>query len=230
MLAKRIFDVLVTLAALPIVAPISLLIALLVRLSSPGPALFRQTRVGLGGKSFSILKFRTMFQKAGSERGTFDAGDSSRVTRIGKILRATKLDELPQLWNVLAGEMSLVGPRPEIPKWVQVDPERWSIVHSIRPGITDPAAIVYRHEERILAEASDPEVAYRDEILPAKLRLYVEYVSTRSFWGDLRILWRTLVCVFLPPPKAMAEPATSRFRASENSQSALVEPGSNPSP
>lgn len=188
---KRAFDLFAAILGLVALAPILLMLGLIVRLSSPGPALFRQIRVGRGSRDFVLYKFRTMTVRAGSERGSFDAGDGSRVTRIGRLLRATKLDELPQLWNVLRGDMSLVGPRPEVRRWVEVYPERWAVVHSVRPGITDPAAIAYRHEERLLAVAVDPEAFYRDEILPRKLDLYEQYVATRAFRGDLTVLWQT---------------------------------------
>jgi lipopolysaccharide/colanic/teichoic acid biosynthesis glycosyltransferase len=192
---KRAFDVVTAALGLVALAPVLLVLGLLVRLASSGPALFRQVRVGRGGLDFVLYKFRTMTVHAGSERGSFDAGDRSRVTRLGQLLRATKLDELPQLWNVLRGDMSLVGPRPEVRRWVETYPERWAVVHSVRPGITDPAAIVYRHEERLLTAAPDPEFLYRDEILPRKLELYERYVATRSFWGDLAILGRTAAAI-----------------------------------
>jgi len=130
------------------------------------------------------------------EQGAFDAGNTSRVTQVGRLLRKTKLDELPQLWNVLVGDMSLVGPRPEVRKWVEVYPERWARVHTIRPGITDPASIEFRNEEEILAAAENPEATYREVILSQKLALYIDYVDRHSFWGDLGILVKT-VCVVL---------------------------------
>lgn len=188
---KRAFDLAASVLGLLVLAPVLLVLTLLVRLGSPGPALFRQVRVGRGGRDFVLYKFRTMTVRTDSERGSFDAGDRSRVTRIGRLLRATKLDELPQLWNVLRGDMSLVGPRPEVRRWVEVYPERWAVVHSVRPGITDPAAIAYRHEERLLNAAVDPEALYRDEILPRKLDLYERYVTTQSCRGDLVVLWWT---------------------------------------
>jgi len=188
---KRALDIAVSVLALLALSPLLGVLAVLVRLSSPGPALFRQTRVGLGGKDFTLLKFRTMAVREGTERGSFDAGDISRVTGIGRFLRATKLDELPQFWNVLIGEMSLVGPRPEVRKWVDAYPQRWAFVHTVRPGITDPASIAYRDEEAILAAAEDPERCYRDDILPKKLDLYEQYVRTRSLWGDVKLLLAT---------------------------------------
>lgn len=192
---KRGFDLIAASLGLLVLAPLLLGLAALVRLGSPGPALFRQKRVGRGGRDFTLYKFRSMTVRSGTERGSFDAGDASRVTPIGRFLRATKLDELPQLWNVVTGEMSLVGPRPEVRKWVDAYPERWAFVHTVRPGITDPASIVYRHEERILAASPDPERTYRDEILPRKLDLYEDYVRTRTFLGDLRLIVRTLLAV-----------------------------------
>jgi lipopolysaccharide/colanic/teichoic acid biosynthesis glycosyltransferase len=192
---KRNFDCVAASLGLVALSPVLCIVAVVVRLSSPGPILFRQMRVGLNNGDFELFKFRTMTVTPGSETGTFDIGDGSRVTSPGRVLRAWKLDELPQLWNVLRGDMSLVGPRPEVRKWVQADPGRWSVVHSIRPGITDPAAIVFRHEERILAKVPDPEAVYRECILPRKLELYCEYVSTRTFRGDLWIMIRTMIAV-----------------------------------
>jgi lipopolysaccharide/colanic/teichoic acid biosynthesis glycosyltransferase len=171
------------------------LVAGLIRTLDGPPVLFRHARIGKAGRSFELLKFRTMAVAAGAEKGSFDLGSSSRVTRLGALLRRTKLDELPQLWNVLKGEMSLVGPRPEVPRWVEAYPERWARVLTIRPGITDPASIEFRNEEAILAAASDPEATYRDVVLPRKLDLYERYVTERSFRGDLGILARTLSAV-----------------------------------
>ena len=179
-----------------VLLPVLAVVAALVRLSSPGPVLFRQTRVGRGRPGLRPLQVSDDGRPGGERGGTFDAGDSSRVTRVGRYLRATKLDELPQLWNVVRGEMSLVGPRPEVRKWVEVDPDRWALAHSVRPGITDPAAILYRDEEQILAGAPDPEAEYREQILPRKLAICTTSTSGPGrFWGDLKILWRTAVAV-----------------------------------
>jgi len=205
MMLKRLFDLIAALLGLLILLPVLAVVAVAVRLSSRGPVLFRQTRVGLCGRNFVLLKFRTMTVRAGSEAGTFDAGDTSRVTRIGRYLRVTKLDELPQLWNVVVSDMSLVGPRPEVRKWVEAYPERWAVVHVVRPGITDPAAIVFRHEEKLLAATADPERMYGERILPRKLELYEAYVRTRSFWGDFVILWRTFAAVIGVGPPAETE-------------------------
>ena len=206
---KRTLDIALALVGLIAVLPALAIIAVLVRRNSPGQVLFRQTRVGFQGKDFILFKFRTMTVRSGSETGAFDAGDGSRVTKIGRFLRATKLDELPQLWNVIRGDMALVGPRPEVCKWVEVNPERWAIVHAVRPGITDPAAILYRDEEKILGNVPDPERLYREEILPRKLDLYEEYVRTRTFWGDLKILGQTAIAIIAGAP---ADPHASGRR------------------
>jgi lipopolysaccharide/colanic/teichoic acid biosynthesis glycosyltransferase len=192
---KRILDVMLSLVLLVVLFPLLASIAILVRLASPGPSLFRHTRVGLEGSDFVVLKFRTMNERPDTGAGSFDAGDDSRVTGIGRILRATKLDELPQLWNVLRGEMSFVGPRPEVREWVEVYPERWKYVHRVKPGITDPASILYRNEEELLAAVADPEEYYRCEILPRKLDLYEKYVREQSLWLDIKIIFRTAMTV-----------------------------------
>ena len=194
-MAKCVFDLVIALHGLIVLLPVLAIVAVLVRLSSPGPAQFRQIRVGRGGGTRRPVKFRTMTVQSGSETGAFDAGDGTRITKIGRFLRALKLDELPQLWNVIRGDMAPVGPHPEVRKWVEMNPERWAIVHAVRPGITDPAAILYRDEEKILANVPDPERLYREEILPRKLDLYEEYVRSRTFWGDVKILGRTAIAL-----------------------------------
>ena len=176
-------------------SPVYFLIALFIVIDSGFPVFFVQKRVGKGGKQFKMYKFRTMSVLKEARQGSFDAGDSSRVTSIGKILRKTKLDELPQLLNVFSGKMSFVGPRPEVQKWVDAYPERWVIVHSVKPGITDNASIEFRNEEEILAASSEPLVTYRNEILPLKLSMYEDYVQNKSFWKDINILFRTFTSV-----------------------------------
>jgi len=176
--------------------PVFAVVAFMVYFSSPGPVFFRHQRVGRHGRDFTVFKFRTMMVSKGAETGAFEAGSRGRVTRVGRFLRKTKVDELPQLWNVLRGDMSLVGPRPEVRKWTEVYPERWALVHTVRPGITDPASIVFRNEEEILAGSLDPENTYRFEILPKKLEMYEEYVKNRSFAGDLKLIFRTLVALW----------------------------------
>lgn len=161
----------------------------------PGPVYFRQERKGYSGRTFKLIKFRTMSVAQNSEKGSFDIGDKSRITPLGRILRKTKIDELPQLINVLKGDMSLVGPRPEVKKWTEVYPEKWDIVLSVKPGITDNASIEFRNEEEILSTAEDPEAMYRDVVLPRKLDLYIDYVNNHSFRGDLKIIFKTIVTV-----------------------------------
>ncbi len=194
-MSKRVFDLLGAGAGLVLLAPLLLLIALWIRLDSAGPVLYRQQRVGRGGKLFTIYKFRTMGQRT-MDGSQLTVGADPRVTRAGRFLRHYKLDELPQLWNVLEGSMSLVGPRPEVPRYVDCyPPEQRRVVLSVAPGITDWAAIRYKDENAILARAADPERAYVEAVLPVKLDYYVRYVKERSFWGDVRILAHTLAAI-----------------------------------
>jgi lipopolysaccharide/colanic/teichoic acid biosynthesis glycosyltransferase len=187
---KRAFDLLVSAALLLLLAPLMVLIALWVKLDSTGPALFRQQRVGQHGKLFSIHKFRTMRAQAGGLGLT--VGADARITRAGQWLRRLKLDELPQLFDVLRGAMSLVGPRPELPRYVALYPaDLRAQVLAVRPGITDPASLAFRDEAERLAQSADPEMAYVQEILPVKLRLSAEYAARASLWTDLRLIART---------------------------------------
>lgn len=195
-LGKRMLDFCGAALGLLILSPVLIAFAIVVVLTSGFPILFRQRRVGRNGCDFTLYKFRTMTVLAGAEKGVFEAGDTRRITRIGRFLRKTKLDELPQLWNVLLGDMSLVGPRPEVRKWVEAYPERWAKVLQVCPGITDPGAILFRHEEEILKSARDPEQTYRDFVLPRKLDLYEQYVDSHSMFTDLKILVRTFVALF----------------------------------
>ena len=190
-MAKRLFDVVLSALGLLLLAPLLLLIALWVKLDSPGPVLFRQERVGRNGRPFLIHKFRTMrVDKAGPQ---ITVGADPRITRSGRLLRASKLDELPQLWDVLRGAMSLVGPRPEVSRYVAMYPaELREIVLSVRPGITDLASLEFRSESELLARAADPEREYVDVVMPKKLALARRYVETASLAQDLRIIWRTL--------------------------------------
>jgi len=191
-IAKRFLDLVVALGGLFLLSPFFAFLWLAVVFESGLPGFFRHRRVGLGGRDFVLLKFRTMVIKPEADMGSFDVGDVARITKFGRFLRKTKLDELPQLWNVLKGDMSIVGPRPEVRKWVEAYPERWARVLTMRPGITDPASIEFRNEEELLARSPDPERTYREEILPRKLVLYEKYVATRSFWGDVGVLFKTV--------------------------------------
>jgi lipopolysaccharide/colanic/teichoic acid biosynthesis glycosyltransferase len=189
--AKRVFDIIVAAIGLVLLAPTLALIALMVKLRSAGPALYRGTRVGLGGKLFSMLKFRTMVVNAESLGGSATAADDQRLTSIGKFLRRYKLDELPQLLNVLADDMSLVGPRPEVQKYVGLySPEEQAIL-SVRPGITDWASIWNSNEAAVLEGSRDPEKAYEELIRPTKITLQLLYVRNHSLLMDLKILLHT---------------------------------------
>jgi len=197
-MSKRFFDTILSCLGLLLASPLLLIVAGLILIWDGSPILFRQIRVGRNGRDFILNKFRTMTRLQEGFQGFFDVGNKNRVTRVGAFLRKTKLDELPQLWNVLKGDMSFVGPRPEVRKWVVAYPERWTKVLEVRPGITDSASIYYRNEEELLAQAEDPEAYYRDYILPHKLDLYEEYVRTRSFFGDIYLIYKTILSVLLP--------------------------------
>lgn len=192
---KRAFDIVVSFMALVLLSPLLVVVAFGVAFSSPGGVLFRQVRVGRGGREFRLLKFRTM--RPGSEaRGQLTVGmDDPRITGIGGWLRRSKLDELPQLWNVLTGEMSLVGPRPEVPRYVALYTPDQRRVLTLRPGITSMASMAYIDENVLLARSTDPERSYREEVLPAKLAMELRYLEERSLRLDLRIVMATLARV-----------------------------------
>jgi lipopolysaccharide/colanic/teichoic acid biosynthesis glycosyltransferase len=154
------------------------------------PILFSQTRVGRNGKLFQIWKFRTM--RRDSQGSVVTAAGDRRITKAGARLRKYKLDELPQLFNVLKGEMSLIGPRPEVPEYVKLQAPMWQAVLQVRPGITDLATLLYRDEERLLAASRDPHGFYRESVLPAKLLLNLAYLLSRSFWQDLKLIFLTI--------------------------------------
>ena len=194
-MSKRLFDLMVASAGLVILSPLLLWIGAWIKWDSPGPVLFLQQRVGRRGRLFNIFKFRTMHLRT-DPGAQLTVGRDSRITAAGHFLRRHKLDELPQLINVLLGSMSLVGPRPEVPRYVACYPaDMRAIVLSVAPGITDWAAIEYKDENVLLAASRDPERAYIEQILPEKLRYYARYVSERNFWVDLRILFRTLAVI-----------------------------------
>ena len=177
-----------------ILSPVLVVIAFAIWVVDGAPIFFTQKRVGRHGHQFSILKFRTMKNRI-SKTATFDAGDDSRITAIGKILRKTKLDEFPQLINVVFGQMSLVGPRPEIEKWVTEFPDQWREIHQARPGITDPASIKFIDEEALLKTFDDPVEGYRTVVLPQKLKIYQNYTSNVNLKTDLKILTSTILKV-----------------------------------
>ena len=192
--AKRGFDLVVSGLSLLLAWPLLVALAVAVRVDSAGPAIFRQERVGRHGETFRIHKFRSM--KVDHGGGLVSASGDSRVTRVGRFLRKSKLDELPQVLDVFVGHMSLVGPRPEVPKYVDMWPaDVRQIILSVRPGITDPATIALRNEADEFAAAEDPERHYIESLLPRKTAMYVDYVNSRSFAGDLAVIGRTLVTV-----------------------------------
>ncbi|MDR6864147.1 sugar transferase [Phycicoccus sp. 3266] len=187
---KRAFDVAVAGLVLLLLWPVMVLLAVLIRATSPGPAFFRQERVGLHGELFRIHKFRTL--RTGPAGTMISPTGDPRITRVGAVLRRTKLDELPQLLDVLAGTMSLVGPRPEVPAYAALWPAEYrDVILSVRPGITDPASVAFRDEPERLAAVADPEAYYVSVLLPEKARMYAEYVRGQSFLGDLVVLGRT---------------------------------------
>ncbi|HPO89889.1 MAG TPA: sugar transferase [Victivallales bacterium] len=186
---KRIFDIIISIAFLPIFILLAIPIAIFIKLESKGPVFFKQKRAGKNGTYFEILKFRSMSSSPDDEKKEFEPGEKKRITKVGAILRKTKLDEIPQIINVIKGEMSIVGPRPEVKKYVDVYPEEWEKILSIKPGITDPASVKFRNEEELLSKSSDPEREYKENILPKKLKLYEEYISNITFINDLKIIF-----------------------------------------
>lgn len=195
-MSKRLFDIAFSLIALLLLAPLLLAVALWVGLDSPGPVFFRQQRVGRGGQLFDIYKFRTMHTGAEAVGPQITVGQDARITRAGAWLRRSKVDELPQFLNVLRGDMSVVGPRPEVPRYVgQYSAGLRAVVLSVRPGITDLASIAFRNESDLLASSPDPERTYVEQILPVKLRYAQKYVRTHSLRLDLQIIAWTALAV-----------------------------------
>jgi lipopolysaccharide/colanic/teichoic acid biosynthesis glycosyltransferase len=190
---KRPFDVCAATVGLLVTAPLLAIISVLIKLDSRGPIFFKQERIGKGFRPFFIYKFRTMVEDAPQRGGALTVGRDPRITRVGYILRQTKLDELPQLINVLRGDMSLVGPRPEVPRYVKLFAKRYETILTVRPGITDLASLKYRDEPAILAGSDDPEGEYVRRILPDKLRLAEEYVQRCSLYMDMILIFRTLL-------------------------------------
>ncbi len=196
MLRKRLLDLFLTLPAVLLLLPVYLVVAVAVKLGSRGPVLFRQQRVGRGGRLFTILKFRSMVADAHRRGPAVTAGRDPRITAVGRFLRRTKLDELPQLWNVLTGDMSLVGPRPEVPEYVaHYPPHLKDKVLSVPPGITADAAIEFLDEEEALRGVDDPHAHYIEQVLPRKLELYERYVDEWTLRSDLKTLIRTFLAM-----------------------------------
>jgi lipopolysaccharide/colanic/teichoic acid biosynthesis glycosyltransferase len=213
MSGKRLFDLAVALPAALFTAPLVAGLAAAVKLTSPGPAFFAQTRVGRGKKPIRVLKLRTMVDGADRKGPAVTAGGDRRITPLGALLRKTKLDELPQLWNVVRGDMSLVGPRPEAPRYVEKYRPEWDALFAVRPGITDEASLVFRDEESLLAGAADGERerAYVEAVLPAKLALALEGARHDSPLYDVSVLARTALAV-LRPARLADHPALEAAR------------------
>jgi lipopolysaccharide/colanic/teichoic acid biosynthesis glycosyltransferase len=193
---KRTFDFVTACLALFLLSPLLLLLALLIKIDSPGPSLFKQERIGRGFRPFLIYKFRTMVSDAPHRGGAITFGADPRITRIGRALRKAKIDELPQLINILRGEMSFVGPRPEVRRYVELFREEYTEVLRVLPGITDLASLKYRDEAEILGRFDDPEEAYVKHILPEKIKLAKEYARHSSLFFDLTLILKTLLRLF----------------------------------
>jgi len=189
---KRILDITFSLIGLLLLSPLFIITAILIKIDSPGPLFFRQARVGKGFKEFKIYKFRTMYSNTKKNEITTTISGDPRITRVGKFLRRTKIDELPQLVNVFLGNMSLVGPRPDVPKYVAMFKKDYDIILTIRPGITDFSSIEFVNEEEILKKYKDPEEGYIKDILPREIELYKKYVREKSLFVDIKLIFLTL--------------------------------------
>lgn len=195
LIAKRAMDIVLSACALAVLWPLLLLIALAILIDDPGPVFYRQVRVGRNGKTFRIFKFRSMVMDADKKGLAITVGRDSRITRVGAVLRKTKLDELAQLLNVFLGQMSFVGPRPEVPKYVELYTPYQRQVLLVRPGITDYASIAYRNENDLLAGAPNPEAMYIERIMPDKIELNMKYLREISPLADIRLILKTIVAV-----------------------------------
>ena len=200
---KRIFDLTGAMFLLVLLFPIFIIVSMLVKLSSVGPVFYFQERVGRSGRAFRIVKFRSMVVGADRKGPGITSSRDARITRIGRVLRNFKLDELPQLWNVIKGDMSLVGPRPELPIYVANYDQRQMAVLSVRPGITDNASIEFRWEEDLLSGSATPEAYYLETILPQKIKLNLSYLAQMSFGHDVRILCDTVTSILMARTKTV---------------------------
>ena len=212
---KRAFDLILSSLGLVLLAPLLAALALLVKLETRGPVFYRGVRTGWLGKPFRIFKFRTMVENAEKLGGSSTPEDDPRVTRVGRLLRKYKLDEFPQLFNVIRGEMSLVGPRPQVPWVVEMYSQDERAVLDARPGITDYASVRFHNEGEILRGSTDPDKDYFEKIHPEKMRLSLEYVRRQSLRLDCRILRQTVVAVVFPPRAGNAPPKSREERVSE---------------
>jgi lipopolysaccharide/colanic/teichoic acid biosynthesis glycosyltransferase len=195
-MVKRLFDILCASIGLLLVAPLFAVVAILIKRDSSGPVFFRQTRVGQFGRPFNIYKFRTMCQDAEKKGAQVSSGDDPRITRLGRFLRKYKIDELPQLINVLFGEMSFVGPRPEVPRYVEVFKKDYEEILKIKPGITDYASLEFKDENELLKAAEYPENKYINDILPVKIGYYKKYLLEQSLSTDIKVIFLTLLAIF----------------------------------
>jgi len=193
---KRMFDIVVAAAALVVLFPLLVLSALLIKLDSPGPIFFKQERIGRNFRPFWIYKFRTMAQDAPARGGLVTIGEDARVTRVGRLLRKSKIDEIPQLTNILRGDMALVGPRPEVRYYVELFRRDYEEILKVRPGLTDLASLKYRDEAALLGKAANPEDEYMRHVLPDKIRLAKDYLRRSSFLFDLSLILKTLFKLF----------------------------------
>jgi lipopolysaccharide/colanic/teichoic acid biosynthesis glycosyltransferase len=193
---KRVFDAIISSLGLLLLGPVFLIVALMIKLDSRGPVFFKQARIGREFRSFFIYKFRTMIADAASRGGTLTVGSDPRITRVGAVLRTTKIDEIPQLINIFKGDMSFVGPRPEVPEFVELFRSDYEEILRVRPGLTDLASLKYRNEAMTLAQAEDPHEDYLKRVLPDKIRLAKEYIRRSSFLFDLGLIIKTLVRLF----------------------------------
>jgi lipopolysaccharide/colanic/teichoic acid biosynthesis glycosyltransferase len=198
---KRVFDIFFSLIGLLISLPLFAVVGILIKIDSTGPVFFRQERIGRNFERFAIFKFRTMVLDAEKKGLSITSNTDERVTRVGKILRKLKMDELPQLINVLRGDMSLVGPRPEVERYVELYKKDYREILKVRPGITDVSSILYRDEEGVLGDQADPESYYVRVVLPQKIKLSQEYLKKSSFSHDVKLILKTLFRVFLALPK-----------------------------
>jgi lipopolysaccharide/colanic/teichoic acid biosynthesis glycosyltransferase len=194
-LTKRIFDFISSLVVVILFFPFFILIAIWILLDSPGGIFYKQIRVGKDGKEFTLLKFRSMTIGA-DKQGLITVGNDNRVTRSGRFIRKTKIDEFPQLINILKGDMSVVGPRPEVPKYVALYTEDQKKVLSVRPGLTDLASLKYFDEQKLLGESDDPEKTYLNEIMPKKLDLNLQYLAQQSLFLDFKLIFSTIFRIF----------------------------------
>ena len=204
----RIVEIVLAIFGLTLTSPLLILAAILIKLDSSGPILFRQTRMGRNGKTFKLLKFRSMYVSGHGALVTA-AGDN-RISKVGKLIRRTKIDEFPELWNIVRGEMSIVGPRPEVPELVDLDNPLWNEILEFNPGLTDPVTLQLRNEEELLAQANDRDDFYKNILQPYKLRGYIHFVKNRTWRKDLNIIFRTMKAILFP--KTVTQPTIEEMQ------------------